>query len=140
MLFDRILTRLIKTGDLTVTDWNGREFHYGDGTTPKVHVKFASAAAARKIAFDPDLYLGEAYTSGDFSIVKGRLYDFMELALQNTNADGLIATDQRSLISLSSAASERTRSTIERRTLMSWMRTNALFSSSPSRVLRNSTM
>jgi cyclopropane-fatty-acyl-phospholipid synthase len=93
MLFDRILRRLVKTGDLTVTDWKGRQLHFGDGTTPKVHIKFASAAAARKIALDPDLYLGEAYTSGDFSVLEGSLYDFMELALQNTNATGNTAAN-----------------------------------------------
>jgi cyclopropane-fatty-acyl-phospholipid synthase len=57
---------------------------YGDGTHPKVHIKFGTASAARKIALDPDLYLGEAFTSGDFSILDGSLYDFMELALTNT--------------------------------------------------------
>ena len=96
MLFNRILTRLVKLGDLTVTDWKGRVFHYGDGSGPKVHVKFASAAAARKIAFDPDLYLGEAFTSGEFSMIEGRIYDFMELALRNTNATGSSATNLNS--------------------------------------------
>ena len=93
MLFDRILRRLVKTGDLTVTDWKGKQLHFGDGTTPKVHIKFASAATARKIALDPDLYLGEAYTSGAFSVLDGTLYDFMELALQNTNATGNTAAN-----------------------------------------------
>jgi len=88
MLFESVLRKLVKTGDLTVTDWKGRILRFGDRGTPKVHIKFASAAAARKIALDPDLYLGEAYTSGDFSIVEGSLYDFMHLALQNTNASG----------------------------------------------------
>ncbi len=86
MLFDRILRRSIKTGDLTVTNWRGQVSRYGDGTSPKVHIKIATAATARKIAFDPDLYLGEAYTSGDFSVLQGSLYDFMELVLQNINA------------------------------------------------------
>ena len=84
MIFQTVLKKLVKTGDLTVTDWKGRVSHYGDGTRPKVHIKFATASAARKIALDPDLYLGEAFTSGDFSILDGSLFDFMELALTNT--------------------------------------------------------
>jgi len=84
MIFQTVLKKLVNTGDLTVTDWKGRITRYGDGTRPKVHIKIATASAARKIALDPDLYLGEAYTSGDFSILDGSLYDFMELALVNT--------------------------------------------------------
>jgi cyclopropane-fatty-acyl-phospholipid synthase len=88
MLFETVLKKLVKTGDLSVTDWKGRVLHFGDGGSPRVHIKFGTASAARKIALDPDLYLGEAFTSGDFSILEGSLYDFMVLALQNTNADG----------------------------------------------------
>ena len=88
MIFETVLKKLVKTGDLSVTDWKGRVLRFGDGGTPHVHIKFASAAAARKIALDPDLYLGEAFTSGDFSILEGSLYDFMVLALQNTGASG----------------------------------------------------
>ena len=84
MIVEAVLKRLVKTGDLRVTDWKGRVSRFGDGTRPKVHIKFATAAAARKIALDPDLYLGEAFTSGDFSILEGSLYDFLELALINT--------------------------------------------------------
>ncbi|MEP6827720.1 MAG: cyclopropane-fatty-acyl-phospholipid synthase family protein, partial [Aestuariivirga sp.] len=74
----------VKFDNLSVTDWNGKVTRYGDGTGKPVHIKFASAAAARKIAFDPDLYLGEAYMSGDFSVLEGSIYDFLDLALHNT--------------------------------------------------------
>ena len=84
MIFDRVLKKLVKSGNLTVTDWKNRITTYGDGTGKPVHIKFATAATARKIALDPDMYLGEAYMSGDFSILNGSLYDFVELALVNT--------------------------------------------------------
>ncbi len=84
MIFDRVLKKLVKSGNLTVTDWKHRVTKYGDGTGKPVHIRFATAATARKIAYDPDLYLGEAYMSGDFSILNGSLYDFLELALINT--------------------------------------------------------
>ncbi len=84
MIFQSVLKKLVKTGALTVTDWKGRVTQYGDGTLPRVHIQFVTAAAARKIALDPDLYLGECFTSGEFRILHGQLYDFLELALINT--------------------------------------------------------
>ena len=84
MIFDRVLKKLVKSGNLTVTDWKNRITKYGDGSGKPVHIKFATAATARKIAIDPDMYLGEAYMSGDFSVLSGSLYDFIELALVNT--------------------------------------------------------
>ncbi|MDE2383250.1 MAG: class I SAM-dependent methyltransferase [Alphaproteobacteria bacterium] len=96
MLFQSVLKKLVKTGDLTVTDWKGRVSHFGDGTGRKVHIKFATAATARKIALDPDLYLGEAYMSGDFGVLEGSLYDFLELALKNTNASGNTSSNMNS--------------------------------------------
>ena len=86
MIVEAVLKRLVKKGDLTVTDWKGRVARYGDGGTPKVHIKFAKASTARKIAFDPDLYLGEAFMSGDFEVLDGTIYDFMTLALQNVGS------------------------------------------------------
>ena len=84
MILEYVLKKLVKFGNLSVTDWNGKVTRYGGGTGKPVHIKFASAATARKIAFDPDLYLGEAYMSGDFGVLEGSLYDFLDLALHNT--------------------------------------------------------
>ena len=84
MILERVLKKLVKSGSLTVTDWNGKVSRYGDGTGKSVHIKFATAASARAIALDPDMKLGEAYMSGDFSVLEGSLYDFLDLALANT--------------------------------------------------------
>jgi len=88
MIFQAVLKQLVKTGDLSVTDWKGRITRYGDGTTPKVHIRFATAATARKIALDPDLYLGTEFTSGNFSVIEGSIYDFLALALINAQGPG----------------------------------------------------
>ena len=84
MIWQNLLRKLVKTGSLTVTDWNGRVLHFGDGGTPKSHIKFASLAATMKIALDPDLRLGEGYMSGDLQVLEGTLYDFLELMVINT--------------------------------------------------------
>jgi len=84
MIWQNVLKKLVKTGDLTVTDWTGRTSRFGNGGTPKSHVKFRSRAAALKMALDPDLQLGEAFMSQDLQIMEGSLYDFLELLLINT--------------------------------------------------------
>jgi cyclopropane-fatty-acyl-phospholipid synthase len=61
---------------------------YGDGSPPRVHVRIASALAARKIALDPDLNLGECYMDGSLSVLQGTIYDFMALAMQNMDRGG----------------------------------------------------
>jgi cyclopropane-fatty-acyl-phospholipid synthase len=84
MIFDRIISSLMRTGDLTITDWNGKARHYGDGTPPRVSVKFMTAAAARKVALDPDLNLGECYMDGSIQLLEGSVRDFLALAIKNT--------------------------------------------------------
>ena len=84
MILERVFNKLVKSGSLKVTDWKGRTNQFGDGTGKLIHIKLASAATARKIALDPDLQLGQTYMSGDFSVLKGSIYDFLDLALRNT--------------------------------------------------------
>ena len=83
MVLERIVSSLVKTGDLTITDWNGRARRYGDGSLPKSHIKFESAAAARRMAIDPDLYLGECYMDGSLKILGGTIADFLDLTMKN---------------------------------------------------------
>jgi cyclopropane-fatty-acyl-phospholipid synthase len=84
MLLDRVLTKLIRYGDLKVTDADGNLRRYGDGNPPTVHICFKSAKAARRVALDPDLYLGECYMDGSFAMVEGSIFDFLALATYNT--------------------------------------------------------
>lgn len=83
MLFDKVLSELVVSGDLTVTDWLGMTRRYGDGTGNPVHIRFASGATARAIAMYPDLKLGEAYMDGTLRMEQGTIYDLLALATQN---------------------------------------------------------
>jgi cyclopropane-fatty-acyl-phospholipid synthase len=83
MLFDKILSELVVSGDLTVTDWLGMTRRYGDGTGNPVHIHFASSATARSIAMYPDLKLGEAYMDGTMRLERGTIYDLLALATKN---------------------------------------------------------
>ncbi len=83
MVLDRILRSLVRTGDLTVTDWQGRDYIYGDGGQPKSHIRFTTRSAARKVALDPEMFVGECYMDGSLRIVEGSIYDFVALLLEN---------------------------------------------------------
>jgi cyclopropane-fatty-acyl-phospholipid synthase len=85
MVLDRILKSLIIVGDLTVTDWHGQIRHYGDGTSPTAHIRFTTRSAARKVALDPDLFVGECYMDGSLVMEHGNIYDFISLVMQNTS-------------------------------------------------------
>jgi cyclopropane-fatty-acyl-phospholipid synthase len=82
-LFDRVLAYGLKSGSLTVSYANGMTRRFGDGTGPDVRIRVASSTASTKLAFDPDLYLGECYMDGSLSMEKGTIYDLLDLAIRN---------------------------------------------------------
>ena len=88
MILSSVLNKLVKIGHLTVTDWKGRISSYGNGGEPKVHIHIKTAGAARKMALDPDMQLGECYMSGEFEMREGSIFDFLALALKNAGLDG----------------------------------------------------
>ncbi len=83
MLLEKALKKIIRKGDLRLTDWTGRDHRFGDGSGSQVHIKITSPVAARKIAVDPDLNLGECYMDGTLMMVDGSIYDFLALATAN---------------------------------------------------------
>ena len=83
MLLSRFLKKLIKSGNLTVTDWMGMTNSYGDGTGPAVHFHITSSAAARAIAMNPELKFGEAYMDGGLVMKQSSLLDLMSMATRN---------------------------------------------------------
>jgi cyclopropane-fatty-acyl-phospholipid synthase len=88
MLLHAVLQKLVRKGNLQVTYWTGETRRYGDGNAPASHIRFHTASAARKIAIDPDLNLGECYMDGSLSVVSGSIYDFLALAMQNMERGG----------------------------------------------------
>jgi cyclopropane-fatty-acyl-phospholipid synthase len=85
MLLQQVLKRLIKSGNLVMTDHRGHEYRFGDGTGPRVHIHLTTAKAARAVALDPDLHLGESYMNGGLVMKAGTIYDFLALAMANTS-------------------------------------------------------
>jgi cyclopropane-fatty-acyl-phospholipid synthase len=92
MLLDRVFGQIIKRGNLKVADWTGAVHTFGNGQGTRSHVRFNSAAAARRFLFDPDLYAGECYVDGSFECIDGTtIYDFLDVALDNTRGHGTSA-------------------------------------------------
>src|SRR5436305_5212806 len=65
-LLDKMLRKLIKTGELIVVDHDGKEYRYGHPTPGRAAVKarLTDKGAAFHIAKDPRVGAGEAYMDG----------------------------------------------------------------------------
>ena len=77
-----------RRGNLQVTTARGTVLTFGDGTGPRVAVRFTSAAAERWVLLDPELHLGEAYMDGTFVVDEGTIADFIGIVL-GQNRTGL---------------------------------------------------
>jgi len=62
-LLDQMLRRLIREGRLIVTDHDGKVYEYGTGDDP-LRIRFVGNDTARRIASNPRMAAGEAYTEG----------------------------------------------------------------------------
>jgi cyclopropane-fatty-acyl-phospholipid synthase len=65
-LLDKMLRRLVKTGELVVTNYDGKEYRYGSpkpGAAP-IRARLTDKGAALHIAKDPRVGAGEAYMDG----------------------------------------------------------------------------
>jgi cyclopropane-fatty-acyl-phospholipid synthase len=84
-LFDRLLTRLVKRGTLTVAYASGETSTYGQATpgSPDVAVRFTDTKVGRDIVLDPRLGAGEAYMDGRIAMERGEIIDLIELVQAN---------------------------------------------------------
>jgi cyclopropane-fatty-acyl-phospholipid synthase len=77
-LFDRVLGRMVKVGDLTVKLPGGRELKAGDGSGPPVVLRLTRAAIGRIVA-NPGLGLAEAYMDEEAVLERGAIWDLLEI-------------------------------------------------------------
>jgi cyclopropane-fatty-acyl-phospholipid synthase len=63
-LLDKMLAKLVRKGQLVVTDWDGTEYRYGDASADPVRIRLTDKGAALHIAKDPRVGAGEAYMDG----------------------------------------------------------------------------
>jgi cyclopropane-fatty-acyl-phospholipid synthase len=82
---DRLLKFLLGTfvrrGSLHLSTANGSAMVIGDGGSPSVAVRFATAAAQRAVMLDPEVKLGEAYMDGTLKVEQGSIADLLAIVL-----------------------------------------------------------
>ncbi|HEY0958040.1 MAG TPA: SAM-dependent methyltransferase, partial [Novosphingobium sp.] len=62
-LLDKMLRKLVRQGQLVLTDYDGRVYTYGSGD-PALRIRLTDKGAAFHIARDPRVGAGEAYMDG----------------------------------------------------------------------------
>ena len=84
-LLDKMLRKLIKKGELTLIDHDGKEYRYGapDPAFAPIVVRLTDKGAAWHIAKDPRVGAGEAYMDGRLVVEKGDIRDLALLARYN---------------------------------------------------------
>ncbi|PWJ85225.1 cyclopropane-fatty-acyl-phospholipid synthase [Pseudaminobacter salicylatoxidans] len=97
ILLQRIVERLVRTGNLTITSANGSSRSFGDGTGDPVHVVFRTGHAERAVAMDPMLALPEAFMDGEIDIVEGDVLGLLHTAYQNMGPGGVEAAWTKAL-------------------------------------------
>lgn len=86
MLMAGFLERMIRVGKLEVIDAHGN-YHVFSGTPGcEATVRLYDSALHRKLFFNPDLHVGEAYMNGTLIVEKGTLSDFLEILVTNLGA------------------------------------------------------
>ena len=84
-LLDKALRRLIRRGQLTVTDHDGKLYRYGapaDGIAP-VAIRFADGKVANAIVRSPELGAAESYMDGRLTFDEGDIQALIDLASVN---------------------------------------------------------
>jgi len=89
VLWSKLLNYLVKSGDLTVFDADGKAHKFGTpGQKPKSVIRLHDKALHYQLFFYPEFYLGEAYMNGALVLEEGNINDFIELLAINASALG----------------------------------------------------
>jgi cyclopropane-fatty-acyl-phospholipid synthase len=76
-----VLKQFIRRGTIIFTTAGGMTFTCGDGTGKPVSARFTTARAARRILFNPELALGEAFMDGTFVVENGSIADLLAIVM-----------------------------------------------------------
>ena len=91
-----LLTRFIHNGVLELTDATGGQHRFGgEGPGPTVHVTLHDPALHTRLAWNPELYAGEAYMDGTLTLGDGEdVGDLLRLFSINRSGLGAHASQQ----------------------------------------------
>ncbi|WP_374654447.1 class I SAM-dependent methyltransferase [Dongia sp.] len=96
-MFARLLRASIHIGHIALIDHRGRRQDFGGGA-PSVTLRLNDPALKWKLGLNPWLKVGEAYMDGTLTIEDGSLYDFIDIAMKNTQ--GLLGVKSQRILSL----------------------------------------
>ena len=94
-LIRKLLTRLIKQGELVVIAHDGRKYQFGvpDPGRARVTIRFTDRRVPFDIVRDVRLGAGEAYMDGRIEMVEGEILDLLDLVRFNTRWERVKAQD-----------------------------------------------
>lgn len=89
MLLDRILSRMIRQGTLTVRHPDGRTTVHAGAAGPAAGLDLRTPRAERRLLLNPGLGFGEGYMEGDLAPLEGTsLYELVDLLVLNLMETG----------------------------------------------------
>ncbi len=95
MLLAQLFRAVVKRGELTVIDGNGRTRLFGDPESgPRVTIRLHDRRLHWRLPLNPRLVVGEAYTDGTLTVEGGTLYDFLDLVGLNLGNQHINAWDR----------------------------------------------
>ena len=83
VVLERVLQQIVRRGTLGVTDAEGRQYLFGDGTGEHVAFQIADQATEWKLCLYPEFVIGEAYMDGGLRMQSGSIFDLLSLFLSN---------------------------------------------------------
>lgn len=96
-LLQRVISGLVKTGNLSITGPDGQKHTFGDGTGDPVHVHIKTGRAARAMAIDPMLAVPESYMNEEIDIIEGDALDLLRVGFQNMSPSGIDAAFSKAI-------------------------------------------
>jgi cyclopropane-fatty-acyl-phospholipid synthase len=88
MLLGRFLRSLVRIGQLTVIDADGKRHVFGQDTHPAVTIRLHDRALHWKLFLHPEVCAGDAYMDGTLTVENAAIYDFLDLIGRNAAANG----------------------------------------------------
>lgn len=86
----RVVDKVVRTGNLSITGADGLTHSFGDGSGDPVHVVIHTRRAERAITFDPTLALPEAFMDQEVDFAQGDVLAFLKLVYENLGPYGSV--------------------------------------------------
>jgi len=82
-LLNSMMTRFVKTGQLTIIDADGRSHVHGPGGAPSATIRLTDKKLYRELFLNPELKAGEAYMDGRLVCEEGGIRGLLDVFAHN---------------------------------------------------------